>query len=104
LVFTLSFQVLWQVVMQELLILVIVPGFPDSLSSFLLFNISIPFTQFYIHPSPVLSPSFYFFNCVPISFIICLSIVSYCHPSHFPTFLQYLTMHPFSHSVFIFYC
>jgi hypothetical protein len=71
----LSPQILWNFSSVILLILPLVSGFFDSLPSFLLICVFVPFTQLHIHPSSFCSQSFHFFTGIPVPLVVFLSLL-----------------------------
>jgi hypothetical protein len=58
-----------------LLILPVISGFFDSLSSFLLACVFVPFTQVYVHPSSFCSQSFHFFTGITFLLVVFLFLL-----------------------------
>jgi hypothetical protein len=81
--FTVSPQVLRNYLCHTLLILPVVSAFFDSLSSFLLVCVFVPFTQLYIYSSPFCFQSFHFFTGIPVFLVVFLSPSSSCFCFHF---------------------
>jgi hypothetical protein len=83
------------------LILPVVSGFFDSLPSFLLVRVFVPFTQLYIHPSFFCSQSFHFFTGIPVPLVVLLFLLLLLVLFLFsPAFSQYSALFSSIHFVF----
>jgi hypothetical protein len=73
----------------------VVSGFFDSLPSFLLVCVFVPFTQLYIHPSSFYSQSFHLFTGIPVPLVVILSFLLLLVFFLFsPPFRQYPALFP----------